>query len=57
MCLFGKFVKPKISLGEILDKPKFYFDDKDYAEATVFLLTGEKLKFLIAILNSKGRNL
>lgn len=48
------FEKPKIVWGEISDKPKFAFDDEGYyAEATTFLMTGEKLKFLLAILNSK----
>lgn len=48
------FEKDKIIWGEISDKPKFAFDDKKYfAEATTFLMTGEKLKFLLAILNSK----
>lgn len=48
------FEKPKIVWGEISDKPKFAFDDAGYyAEATTFLMTGEKLKFLLAILNSK----
>ncbi len=48
------FEKPKIVWGEISDKPKFTFDDGSYyAEATTFLMTGEKLKFLLAILNSK----
>ncbi len=48
------FEKPKIVWGEISDKPKFAFDDTGYyAEATTFLMTGEKLKFLLAILNSK----
>ena len=48
------FTKDKIIWGEISDKPKFTFDDeKYYAEATTFLMTGEKLKFLLAILNSK----
>ena len=48
------FNKPKIVWGEISDKPKFAFDDsKYYAEATAFLMTGEKLKYLLAILNSK----
>ncbi|MGY6743541.1 MAG: type IIG restriction enzyme/methyltransferase [Cecembia sp.] len=49
-----EFEKPKIVWGEISDKPKFAFDDSGYyAEATTFLMTGEKLKFLLAILNSK----
>jgi adenine-specific DNA-methyltransferase len=48
------FEKPKIVWGEISDKPKFAYDDEGYyAEATTFLMTGEKLKFLMAILNSK----
>ena len=48
------FEKDKIIWGEISDKPKFAFDDEKYfAEATTFLMTGEKLKFLLAILNSK----
>ncbi|MDO9553479.1 TaqI-like C-terminal specificity domain-containing protein [Rhodonellum sp.] len=48
------FEKPKIIWGEISDKPKFAYDDsKFYAEATTFLMTGEKLKFLLAILNSR----
>jgi hypothetical protein len=48
------FEKPKIVWGEISDKPKFAFEDSGYyAEATTFLMTGERLKFLLAILNSK----
>jgi len=48
------FEKPKIIWGEISDKPKFAYDDQNYyAEATAFLMTGESLKFLLGILNSK----
>ena len=48
------FEKPKIIWGEISDKPKFTFDDSNYyVEATAFLMTGEKLKYLLGILNSK----
>jgi hypothetical protein len=48
------FEKPKIVWGEISDKPKFAYDDSGYyAEATTFIMTGEKLKYLLAILNSK----
>ncbi|WP_228020093.1 Eco57I restriction-modification methylase domain-containing protein [Sphaerospermopsis sp. LEGE 08334] len=48
------FEKPKIVWGEISDQPKFAFDDGNYyAEATTFLMTGEKLKYLLAILNSQ----
>lgn len=54
-CAYLKdFEKPKIVWGEISDKPKFAYDeDGYYAEATTFLMTGEKLKFLLAILNSR----
>ncbi|MEZ4527399.1 MAG: TaqI-like C-terminal specificity domain-containing protein [Desulfobacterales bacterium] len=48
------FEKPKIIWGEISDKPKFAYDeDRYYAEATTFIMTGEKLKYLLGILNSK----
>ncbi|MCF8356895.1 MAG: Eco57I restriction-modification methylase domain-containing protein [Melioribacteraceae bacterium] len=48
------FEKPKIIWGEISDDPKFAYDDQKYfAEATTFLMTGENLKYLLAILNSK----
>lgn len=48
------FEKPKIIWGEISDEPKFAYDDENYyAEATTFLMTGENLKYLLAILNSK----
>lgn len=51
---FNLFNKPKIIWGEISDKPKFAYDDGlYYAEATTFLLTGENLKYLLAVLNSK----
>lgn len=48
------FEMPKIVWGEISDQPKFAYDSEGYyAEATTFLMTGEKLKYLLAILNSK----
>lgn len=48
------FEKPKIVWGEISDKPKFAYDDMGYyAEATSFIMVGEDLKFLLAILNSR----
>jgi len=51
---WNDFEKPKIVWGEISDKPKFAYDDQNYyAEATTFLMTGERLKYLLAILNSK----
>ena len=40
--------------GEISDKSKFAFDDKGlFPEATSFLMVGNNLKYLLAILNSK----
>ncbi|MDP3464984.1 MAG: TaqI-like C-terminal specificity domain-containing protein, partial [Sulfuricurvum sp.] len=48
------FEKPKIIWGEISDEPKFAYDDTQmYAEATTFTMTGENLKYLLALLNSK----
>ena len=48
------FEKEKIVYSEIVREPQFYIDeDKFYAEATSFVLTGENLKYLIALLNSK----
>jgi hypothetical protein len=45
--------KEKILWGELSDKPKSVYDNgKFYAEATLFMMTGEKLKYLLAILNS-----
>ncbi len=50
---YDDFVRPKIIWGELSDEPKFAFDDQGYfAEATLFILTGEHLKFLVAVLNS-----
>lgn len=49
-----RFAQPKIVWGEISDKPKFAYDDSGiYVEATSFIMTGESLKYLLAILNSK----
>lgn len=48
------FNKPKILWGELSDSPKFAYDDKGLlAEATLFIMTGEKLKYLLSIMNSK----
>jgi len=54
-CAYLKdFEKAKIVWGEISDKPKFAYDEKGYyAEATTFIMTGERLKYLLAILNSR----
>lgn len=51
---FEEFEKPKIIWGEISDEPKFAYDEDGYfAEATTFIMTGDNLKYLLAILNSK----
>ena len=48
------FFKPKIIWGELSDKAKFTFDDNNnIVEATVFMLTGDNLKYILSILNSK----
>ncbi len=48
------FEKPKIIWGEMSDEPKFTFDDKSYfINNTIFMMTGESLKYLLAFLNSK----
>jgi type II restriction/modification system DNA methylase subunit YeeA len=50
-----KFSSPKIIFSEIVSQPQFYFDELGYyPEATVFFISGEKLKFLTALLNSKA---
>jgi hypothetical protein len=51
---FLEFEKPKIIWGELSDTPKFAYDDTGiFAEATLFAMTGEHLKYLLAILNSR----
>jgi len=48
------FEKPKIIWGEISDEPKFAFDKNNYfINDTLFAMTGENLKYLLAFLNSK----
>ena len=53
------FEKEKIVYSEIVRDAQFYLDsdkynpDRFYAEATSFILTGENLYYLLAILNSK----
>ncbi len=50
-----EFEKSKIIFSEIVTEPQFYYDEKGfYPEATVFFITGEKLKYLTALLNSKA---
>lgn len=48
------FVKEKIIYSEIVQSPQFCYDNEGYfPEATCFFLTGENLKYLTAMLNSK----
>ncbi|RLD83116.1 MAG: class I SAM-dependent DNA methyltransferase, partial [Bacteroidetes bacterium] len=50
-----EFEKPKIIFSEIVSEPQFYYDEENYyPEATVFFISGEKLKYLTALLNSKA---
>lgn len=49
-----EFEKPKIIWGELSDRPKFAYDERGfYAEATLFALVGDNLKYLLGILNSR----
>ncbi|MEI6435214.1 MAG: TaqI-like C-terminal specificity domain-containing protein [Bacteroidota bacterium] len=49
------FEKPKIIFSEIVSQPQFYYDEKGYyPEATVFFISGNHLKYLTALLNSKA---
>jgi hypothetical protein len=46
--------KEKIVFSEIVSEPQFYYDTKNYyPEASAFLITGENLKWLTAMLNSE----
>ena len=48
------FFRPKIIWGEISDRSKFAYDDQNlFVEATSFIMTGENLKYLLGLLNSK----
>jgi type II restriction/modification system DNA methylase subunit YeeA len=50
---YSEFEKEKVVYSEIVRQPQFYYDtEKFYVEATSFLLTGENIKYLCALLNS-----
>ncbi|MEO0058550.1 MAG: hypothetical protein RLZZ312_197 [Bacteroidota bacterium] len=55
-CAYLKeFEKPKIIFSEIVTEPQFYYDEIGYyPEATVFFISGNNLKYLTAMLNSKA---
>ncbi len=57
-----EFQKPKILWADIMrisksnphDIPRFAYDESNYyPEATVFMMTGENLKYVLALLNSR----
>lgn len=51
----GEFAKEKVVYSEIVREPKFFYDRSGefFAEATSFILTGSKVKFLTAVFNSQ----
>ena len=49
-----EFKKPKIIYSEIVSRPQFNVDfDGIYPDASVFIITGNNIKYLTALLNSK----
>jgi hypothetical protein len=51
--ILNSFQKSKIVWGELSDKAKFTYDENGYfLDATVFLMIGKNLKFILSILNS-----
>lgn len=55
--IFDAFLKPKIIWGELSNDAKFAFDNSGFSlDATVFLMTGEFLKTVLCIMNSKLGN-
>ena len=53
---YEEFAKEKVVYSEIVREPQFYLDKSGefFAEATTFLMTGENLKFMCGVLNSKA---
>jgi hypothetical protein len=51
---YDEFQKEKIVYAEIVYDSAFFYDTEAYyPEATVFIMTGERLKYLTALLNSR----
>lgn len=51
---YHEFEKEKIVWQEIVRSPSFAYDDNNiYIEATAFLMTGERLKYILGLLNSR----
>ena len=49
-----EFDKPKIIYAETTISPNFYYDNENFiAEKTNFIMTGENLKYIMAVLSSK----
>ncbi len=49
-----EFEKEKIVWQEIVQEPSFAYENKNfYCEATTFIMTGDNIKYLLGILNSK----
>jgi type II restriction/modification system DNA methylase subunit YeeA len=52
---YPEFEKEKVVYSEIVRQPQFYYDtEKFYIEATSFLMTGESVKYICGLLNSKS---
>jgi len=52
---YDEFEKEKVIWSEITSKPKFYYDiDAFYIDATALFMTGEHIKYLIGVFNSKA---
>ena len=52
--LDAQFLKEKLFWIELVNNSRFAYDDSSiYGEATTFLMTGESLKYLCAVLNSQ----
>jgi len=51
---YQEFEKEKIVWQEIVREPSFAYDNKGiYIEATAFIMTGQNLKYILGLLNSK----
>jgi len=51
---YDEFDKEKVIWREIVNRPSFYYDNEHfYVEATGFIMTGDNLKYLCGVLNSK----
>lgn len=57
VAFFEDFESPKLVWGELSDVAKFTYDDKGYyADATCFIMVGNHLKYILAVLNSQLSN-